>query len=104
MKNLILFFIIFFTAPAFALCPIDGDKVCSVSGYDRPSTPLFRQTQNDGMNFHSPDTDLQPMNRENPLNQMRSSNQNMNYSSACQFGNCLDNTNRNSLFNSDEGN
>ena len=91
MKN---FFIIIsalvLSLPSFALCPIEGgESVCSLPEFREQVSPIY----NDNSGGITPNVQLQPLKREDPMKSMRDPNNELNYNSGCQFGVCLPKTN-----------
>lgn len=99
MKKYLVISIFLFSLPSFAACPIDGgDTVCSLPSFREQVSPVFKETNTLGnFNSNQPNGQLQPLNREDPINQMRGPNNNLNYNSGCQFGVCLQNPNESRL-------
>ena len=89
MKFIIIFASMLFCSQAFALCPIDGgESVCSLPGFREQVSPIYHE--NSGiLNLPQPNIELQPLKREDPMAQMRSPINKLNYNSSCQFGVCL---------------
>ena len=86
-----LFLLCIISMPVFATCPIDGnsDAVCTLPEFRQQVRPLFKQSSGVQTNIDSSPGQLQPLNRADPINQMRGSSNTTNYSSGCQFGVCL---------------
>ena len=79
--------------PIYALCPIEGgETVCSLPEFREQVSPIFKES-NPEANMSNPQVRLQPLNRTDPMDQMRGPNNNLNYNSGCQFGMCLQNPN-----------
>ncbi len=97
-----LIIIAFFTLPSFAACPIEsGETVCSLPSFREQIKPTYQSNSPSNANSE-PNSPLQPLSRQDPINQMRSPNNNLNYNSGCQFGVCLQNPNESRLpINSD---
>ena len=90
MKRLILLTALI-SLPAYALCPIEGDAVCSIPEVKKPFNSMFMNNSNN-INTNSETNKLQPKTKENPLDNMRGQNNKLNNSSTCAFGNCLNDT------------
>ena len=86
-----LFLLFMLSMPVFAACSIVGESVCTLPEFRQQVTPVFKQSSGVPTNIDSSPGQLQPLNRADPINQMRGPNNNMNYSSGCQFGVCLQN-------------
>ena len=86
MKKYILFFALFICMPAFALCPTEGESVCTLPD-NNPSVPLFQQQDSSlGDNLNN---SFQPSNLNNSFEQNFNKNKvDINSSLGCQFGNC----------------
>ena len=79
----------------YASCPIDaGETVCALPGLREKVEPIYKESQSA---TPYPNATLQPLNRQDPIEQMRGPNNNLNYNSGCQFGVCLQNPNQTSL-------
>jgi hypothetical protein len=91
MKKFLFLFALVISLPAYALCPIDGESVCSMQNFKTNSNPLF-QTPSSGIDTNTTPTQLQPFNSNKTNLEMQTQNNNLNYNSNCQFGNCYDNT------------
>ncbi|MBR1775506.1 hypothetical protein IJ750_00325 [bacterium] len=99
MKKLLIIPALFISSASFALCPIDSEKtVCSLPQFQGSSRPVF-QNQKTNLEMNKPNTMLQPLNKTNPIEEIRGPNVDMNYNSGCQFGVCLPNPNRSNLPN-----
>ena len=94
MINLLIFLILF-TPPTFALCPIDsGESVCSAD-FKHNTTSIF-QNKNYESNLGDTHSPLQPLQKENLFDKTRMpNNELMQYDSGCQFGNCVQNLKEN---------
>ncbi len=93
MKKLFVLPAFLIVLPIYALCPIEGgETVCSLPEFRGQTTPIFQQV-NPELNINTPQVKLQPLNRADPIEQMRGPNNNINYNSGCQFGMCLQNPN-----------
>ena len=96
-KFAVLLFALLIVIPAYALCTVDsGEKVCSIPQFREQVSPIFRDRSN-GTNMSNPQVQLQPLNRESSMEQMRGPNNNLNYNSGCQFGICLQDPNKSRL-------
>ena len=89
MKKLILILTFIFILPAWALCPLDGESVCTISDSDM----VMLQNQNtQGLNMNN---GSMPSNALNIKGASSSFNRTLNQSGirmqgnlGCQFGNC----------------
>ena len=94
-----------FVLPAYPACRIDGDAVCTLPEFREQVTPIFKQSSGVKSNIDSSPGQLQPLNRTDPINEMRGVDSMPNYNSGCQFGVCLQNPNKSGLpDNKDIGN
>lgn len=93
MKKFLALLIFLSASSVYATCSIDADKesVCSLPEFREQMSPIFKQSSGVPTNIDSPAGQLQPLNRADPIDQMRGPNNNLNYSSGCQFGVCLQN-------------
>ena len=93
MKKFLFLSLSLLILPVYALCPIDnaGDSVCTLPEFRQQVTPIFKQSGGVPTNIDSSPGQLQPLNRADPINQMRGANNSTNYNSGCQFGVCLQN-------------
>ena len=91
MKKFLIFSILITIQSVFAACSIDNesDAVCSLPEFRQQITPIFKQSS--GTNSEASGIELQPLNRTDPIEQMRGPNNMTNYNSGCQFGVCLQN-------------
>jgi hypothetical protein len=91
MRKLLLMLLLSSISPVFAVCPIDsGESVCALPSFREQVRPIYSETLNN-TNVNRPSLNLQPLQREDPINQMRGPNNDLNYNSGCQFGVCLQN-------------
>ena len=91
-KILISMFLVSFIIPSYALCPVDnGEKVCTLPDVRQEYRPTYSGRFPVG---EQPSTELQPLQRKDPLDQMRAPNNSFNYNSGCQFGVCINETER----------
>ena len=99
MKKYLILAIFLAPISSFAACPIDinGEAVCTLPEFRQQITPVFKQSTGVQTNIDSPAGQLQPLNRTDPINDMRGPNNNLNYNSGCQFGVCLQNPNQSRL-------
>lgn len=99
MKNLILLSILLMPVSAFGVCSIDsidsGESVCSLPNFREQVRPVYDSSNGGNTNINNPK--LQPLKREDPINQMRGPNNSLNYNSGCQFGTCLQDPNKSRL-------
>ena len=97
MKKFFILSVILISLPSYSACPIDinDETVCALPGFREQSSPIFQNSNN--TNIGTPGVRLQPLTREDPINQMREPNNNLNYNSGCQFGVCLQNPNQSRL-------
>jgi hypothetical protein len=88
--NKTVLFLLIFTMPVYALCPIDsGESVCSLPDFKQNSTQIF-QDINSEKNLNDNQTQLQPLQKDDLFNKMRAPNYElMKYDSGCQFGTCV---------------
>ena len=102
MKKFLIFAILISIQSVFAACPIDAkdDAVCSLPEFRQQLGPIFKQSS--GSNTEASGVELQPLNRTDPIEQMRGPNNMMNYNSGCQFGVCLQNPNNSRLPDNDK--
>jgi len=86
MKKLLIVISLLFPISAFALCPLDpsGNASCSESIVPNYS-PIY---ENDNIS----NKELQPLNSQDPLDQMRSPNIRINDNVNCPFGICFQNS------------
>ena len=93
MKKFVFLSFCFLLLPVYALCPLDGsnDSVCTLPEFRQQVTPMFKQSGGVPTNIDSTPGQLQPLDRVDPINQMRGTNNSTNYNSGCQFGVCLQN-------------
>ena len=86
-----LFLLCLISSPIYAACPIDGlgESVCTLPEFRQQVSPIFKQSSGIPTNIDTSPGQLQPLNRADPIDQMRGVNNNMNYKSGCQFGVCL---------------
>ena len=97
MKNYLVILSTFVILPAFSACPIDGgETVCSLPNFRGQVNPVLDMGK-DSTTIKTPSIQLQPLNREDPINQMRTPNNDLNYKSGCQFGVCLQKEKQNTL-------
>ena len=88
MKKFLVLFLINTIIPVFASCPIEGgETVCSLPEFREQVGPVLKEDSS--ATFNQPNLQLQPLNREDPIDQMRHPNNSLNYNSHCQFGVCL---------------
>ena len=88
MKNIIII-LLMLAAPAYALCPIDaGETVCTLPEFREHISPSYQIDSSIG-GVGQPNIELQPLKRKDPMDQMRSPNNKLNYNSGCQFGVCV---------------
>ena len=97
MKNLVIFsFLFVISIPSFAACLIDdiekGEAVCTLNQTTNQISPLFQNPQA-GSTLKDTKPQLNPLSDNNRTELMRGPNANLNYSSGCQFGQCLQNPN-----------
>lgn len=97
MRKFFVLSFLLIVLPSYSACPIDkiGEAVCSLPNFREQVSPIF-QDRND-INMSNPTVKLQPLNRTDPIEQMRGPNNNLNYNSGCQFGVCLQNPNESKL-------
>lgn len=99
MKKNLITTALLISLPSFALCPIEGgNTVCSLPQFREPSTPVF-ENQNSSLDMNKTNQMLQPLNKTNPIEEIRGPNIPMNYNSGCQFGVCLPNANKSNMPN-----
>ena len=93
MKKFLIIFLFFISLPSYALCPIDGESVCSITNFNNKA-PIF-QVPNSENNLSNPQGVVQPMRQENTLNNQiyEQSDSIMKYNSGCQFGMCVQDLN-----------
>ena len=95
MKKSLIFSAVLLSLPVFALCPIEnGETVCSLPNFREQVQPIYKESPSAKF---APNVKLQPLNRTDPIEQMRGPNNNLNYNSGCQFGVCLRNPNESTL-------
>ena len=99
MKKYFALLYLLFVIPSYAVCPLDNaeNAVCTLPEFREQITPIFQQNNGLSPNISTPAFQLTPLNRADPINQMRESNNNLNYSSGCQFGVCLQNPEKSKL-------
>ena len=86
MKKLLIIYILLLS-PAYALCSIEeGASVCSLSNVREEFQPTYSGNYPIGV---QPSTELQPIKRKDPIEDMRTPNNRLNYNSSCQFGVCV---------------
>ena len=86
MKRLLLILSITTTLSAYAICPLDPSGNGSCTENIIPShSPIY---ENYGITETSPETSLQPLNKQDPLDQMRNPNNRLNDTLSCPFGIC----------------
>ena len=86
MKKYLLLSALLISLPSFSACSIEsGEKVCTLPDFREQVQPIF----NNNTKIGAPNVNLQPLSREDPINQMRGPNNTLNYNSGCQFGVCL---------------
>ena len=98
MKKYFVYTLLLTTIPAYSACPIDpisGESVCTLPSFREQVSPVFNN--NSSTNLNNPAGKLQPLSRQDPINQMRGPNNDLNYNSGCQFGVCLQNPNKSRL-------
>lgn len=99
MKKYLIIALLLAAAPSFGLCPIEGgETVCSLTPYQGSSPNVFENQKTD-LQMNKPNKMLQPLNKTNPIEEIRGPNVPMNYNSGCQFGVCLPNANKSSMPN-----
>ena len=97
MKKTLVILSLFLILPAFSACPIEGgETVCSLPNFREQVNPVLDVGKEAG-NIKTPSVQLQPLQREDPINQMRTPNNSLNYKSGCQFGVCLQENKQNTL-------
>ena len=75
--------------PAYATCPIEnGETVCTLPEFREQIKPSI-QTNSTLGGLNQPQVELQPIQRKDPMEQMRNPNNRLNYNSGCQFGVCV---------------
>ena len=103
MKKYLLLPALLISLPVFSACPIEsGETVCTLPNFREQVQPIF-----DNTNYPksvNPAQNLQPLKREDPINQMRGPNNQLNYNSGCQFGVCLQDPKESRLQNDFMGN
>ena len=87
MKKFLIVPAILLSLPSYALCPIgDGETVCTLPEFRQQVRPIYQESPS--LNS-TPNINLQPLSRTDPMKQMRGPNNDLNYNSGCQFGVCL---------------
>ena len=102
MKKYLILSALFVILPSYSACAIDGESVCTLPEFRQQVTPMFKQSTGIQPNIDNTPGQLQPLNRADPINSMRSPNNDLNYNSGCQFGVCLQNPNESRLPDSAE--
>ena len=97
MKKFLILSIFFGILPSFAMCPIDSENaVCALPGFREQVNPIYIQSPSA---TPYPNASLQPLKRQDPIEQMRGPNNDRNYNSGCQFGVCLQNPTKSTIPN-----
>lgn len=105
MKKYIILCAFLTNLPSYSTCSLDGESVCTLPEFRQQVSPIFKQSTGIQTNIDNSPGQLQPLNRTDPMNDIRGPNNNMNYNSGCQFGVCLQNPNQSRLpDNKDIGN
>ena len=91
-KLLTILCLILFSLPSMALCSIEsGESLCSLPDFRGQVSPSLKENN---IGTQNPNIILQPLNRQDPIDQMRGPNNSLKYNSSCQFGICMDKPNR----------
>lgn len=95
MKKLLIIPAVLIALPAFSACSIEGgETVCTLPNFREQISPIYQESPSA---TPYPNAQLQPLNRTDPIEQMRGPNNTLNYNSGCQFGVCLQNPNKSTL-------